>query len=44
MCNLKKSTQSTGLDFLLLNNAQMLLGHYIPILNIEKGLAVQKQF
>lgn len=32
MYNLKKSTQSTGLDFLLLNNTQMLCGHNILIL------------
>ena len=32
MYNLKKSSQSTGLDFLLLNNTQTLLGH----LSLEK--------
>lgn len=42
MCNLRKSTQSTGLDFLLLNNTQRFWGHYILILR-EKASALQKQ-
>lgn len=42
MCNIRKSTQLTGLDFLLLNNTQRLWGHYILILR-EKASALQKQ-